>query len=177
MMKLRLSTDEMLSQWRMRRALEPLRSDCTVERIDGIDLDSFLKMEMRDWYLNLLDTAPIHLLTLTDITSKVSLSKNKDRSVAICLPQGCRRVIELTLDCSPVPIKITTADTPLAICQQNPFSQSGTVSPIAIHCHDRLIVHAGSDDFNIVQLLCIMEPDDGFYELDEAALSLISQLP
>lgn len=176
-MKLRLSTDEMLSQWRMRRALEPLRSDCTVERIDGIDLDSFLKMEMRDWYLNLLDTAPIHLLTLTDITSMVSLSKNKDRSVVIRLPQGCRRVIELTLDCSPVPIKITPPDTPLAICQQNPFSRSGIVSPIAIHSHDNLIIHAGSDDFNIVQLLCVMEPDDGFYELDEAALSLISQLP
>lgn len=41
MMKLRLSTDEMLSQWRMRRALEPLRSDCTIERIDGIDIDTF----------------------------------------------------------------------------------------------------------------------------------------
>lgn len=176
-MKLRLSTDEMLSQWRMRRALEPLRSDCTVERIDGIDLDSFLKMEMRDWYLNLLDTAPLHLLTLTDIASKVSLSKNDDLSATIHLPQGCRRVIELTLDCSPVPIKITPPDTPLAICQQNPFSQSGAVSPIAIHSYNSLIIHAGSDNFNIVQLLCVMEPDDGFYELDEAALSLISQLP
>ena len=176
-MKLRLSTDEMLSQWRMRRALEPLRSDCTVERIDGIDLDSFLKMEMRDWYLNLLDTAPLHLLTLTDIASKVSLSKNDDLSATIRLPQGCRRVIELTLDCSPVPIKITPPDTPLAICQQNPFSQSGAVSPIAIHNNNSLIIHAGSDNFNIVQLLCVMEPDDGFYELDEAALSLISQLP
>lgn len=176
-MKLRLSTDEMLSQWRMRRALEPLRSDCTVERIDGIDLDSFLLMEMKDWYLNLLDTAPIHLLTLTDIASKVSPSKNKDLSVTIHLPQGCRRVIELALDCSPVPIKITTADTPLALCQQNPFSRSGTVSPIAIHSHGNLTIYAGNDDFNIVKLLCVMEPDNGFYELDEAALSLISQLP
>jgi hypothetical protein len=176
-MKLRLSTDEMLSQWRMRRALEPLRSDCTVERIDGIDLDSFLMMEMRDWYLNLLDTAPPHLLTLTDITSKVSLSKNDDLSATIRLPQGCRRVIELTLDCSPVPIKITPPDTPLAICQQNPFCQSGAVSPIAIHSNNSLIIHAGSDNFNIVQLLCVMEPDEGLYELDEAALSLISQIP
>ena len=176
-MKLRLSTDEMLSQWRMRRALEPLRSDCTVERIDGIDLDSFLKMEMRDWYLNLLDTAPLHLLTLTDIASKVSLSKNKDLSATIHLPQGCRRVIELTLDCSPVPIKITPPDTPLAICQQNPFSQSGAVSPIAIHSNNSLIIQAGSDNFNIAQLLCVMEPDEGLYELDEAALSLISQIP
>lgn len=176
-MKLRLSTDEMLSQWRMRRALEPLRSDCTIERIDGIDLDSFLKMEMRDWYLNLLDTAPLHLLSLTDIASKVSISRNNDLSVTITLPQKCRRVIELTLDCSPSPIKITTSDTHLAICQQNPFSRSGTSSPIAIYCHDNLIIHAGSNDFNIVKLLCVMEPDDGFYELDEAALSLISKHP
>ena len=176
-MKLRLSTDEMLSQWRMRRALEPLRSDCTVERIDGIDLDSFLMMEMRDWYLNLLDTAPPHLLTLTDITSKVSLSKNDDLSATIRLPQRCRRVIELTLDSSPSPVKITTPNSPLTICQQNPFSRSGTASPIAIHSNDSLIIHAGNNDFNIVQLLCVMEPDEGLYELDEAALSLISQIP
>ncbi len=173
MMKLRLSTDEMLSQWRMRRALEPLRSDCTIERIDGIDIDTFLKMEMRDWYLNLLDTAPAHLLMLTDITSNVSVSRNNDQSAIITLPQGCRRVIQLSIDCCDNPVEIVAADSPLAMCQLNPFSRSGSIAPVAIVHHDRVIIYAGSNNFNISHMLCIMEPDDGFYELDEAALSLI----
>lgn len=167
----------MLSQWRMRRALEPLRSDCTVERIDGIDLDAFLKMEMRNWYLNLLDTAPLHLLSITDVASLVSLSFNTDLSATIILPKGCRRVVEISLDCRNSPITIISADSPLATCQQNPFSRSGSVAPVAIVHHDHAIIYAGSNNFNISHMLCVMEPDDGVYELDEAALSLISKLP
>lgn len=163
----------MLSQWRMRRALEPLRSDCTIERIDGIDLDSFLKMEMRDWYLNLLDTAPLHLLSLSDVASFVSLSFNNDLSATIMLPKGCRRIVEILIDCCDNPVEIVAADSPLAMCQQNPFSRSGSVSPVAILHHDRVIIYAGANNFNISHMLCVMEPDDGFYELDEAALSLI----
>ena len=167
----------MLSQWRMRRALEPLRSDCTVERIDGIDIDTFLKMEMREWYLNLLDTAPPHLLTLTDIASSRPITFNDDHSATITLPPECRRVIGLYIDSSPLPLTLLKADSPLAICQQNPFSRSGSTTPIAILHHDHVTIYGGNSNFTLSRLLCVMEPANGYYELDEAALSLISKLP
>lgn len=56
-----LTRQEMLAQWKLRRALEPLRADCTAQRNDGIDLDRYLTEEMRSWYLRMLDTAPVEM--------------------------------------------------------------------------------------------------------------------
>ncbi len=163
----------MLSQWRMRRALEPLRSDCAVTRRDGIDLDSFLKIEIRDWYLNLLDTAPVHLLTLTDIAPLVAIEQAGEGCSAITLPQQCRRIIELNINNNPAPVEITAAGSPLALCQQNPFSRAGDIAPVAMLHGSRLTIYSASVP-SIARLLCVMEPEDGYYELDEAALSLIT---
>ena len=38
-MKIKLSSSEMLAQWKLRRGFEPLRADCVISRADGIDLD------------------------------------------------------------------------------------------------------------------------------------------
>ncbi len=174
-MKLRLNTEEMLNQWRLRRALEPLRNDCTVERLDGTDTDELLRNEMHDWYLTLLDTAPAEILTLTDISGDVALKRNPDGTATVKLPERCRRVEELRLDCWQRPATITGQDTPLARLQCNPYSRGGTAEPVAVKHHGRLQLYSIPEgvDASIESLYCVMEPDDGFYEMDERALSLI----
>ena len=45
-MKITLSKAEMLKRRRIAGGLEPLRADCTVERTDGIDIDTVLETEI-----------------------------------------------------------------------------------------------------------------------------------
>ena len=52
-MEITLTPDEMLERWRLYRAMEPLRADCVVERTDGLDIDTILRIQMRAWYLDL----------------------------------------------------------------------------------------------------------------------------
>lgn len=51
-MKLRMTEDELLNRWRLRRAIEPLRSNVTIEMIlpdDGtVRPDDRYRAEMRD---------------------------------------------------------------------------------------------------------------------------------
>ena len=55
------SRSEMLQIWRRCAGLEPSASSCTVERFDGIDVDTRLEGLMRLWYLALLDEGDINL--------------------------------------------------------------------------------------------------------------------
>ena len=79
-MMLRLTQADMLAQWKMRRYLEPLRTDCLISRSDGIDIDAYCVMEMRRWYLDLLATAPVEFLapepTLSENIIKLQIADN-----------------------------------------------------------------------------------------------------
>lgn len=46
---------QMLQTWRQCAGLEPSASSCSIERFDGVDVDSRLEAMMRQWYLGLLD--------------------------------------------------------------------------------------------------------------------------
>ncbi|MCM1517134.1 MAG: hypothetical protein NC117_00635 [Pseudoflavonifractor sp.] len=175
-MKLTLSSTEMLDIWRMRRALLPLREDCVVERSDGIDVDMLLRHELRQWYVTLLDTAPFDMLVLTDIASDVAPMPCDDGSVAVTLPQRCRRVAEVSLDGWTRPALMAAPGSPLALRQTNPYSRGRIDAPVAVVYPGRIILYsapAGSVRPRLDRLLCVVEPDEGFYQLDERALGLI----
>lgn len=42
-----MSHAQMLEAWRLRAGLEPLNSDCSIERFDGIDADRIIAERMR----------------------------------------------------------------------------------------------------------------------------------
>ncbi|MDE6462538.1 MAG: hypothetical protein K2K99_06035 [Muribaculaceae bacterium] len=98
-MKVVLSRKEMLSEWLRRRAVEPMRLDCTVSRSDGPDVESLAEDEMRGWYLRQLDEAPAHLLSACVIgASEVQTVYDESQRLAtVRLPEGVRRVLELEL--------------------------------------------------------------------------------
>ena len=174
-MKIVLSSEEMLAQWKLRRGFEPLRNDCVITRNDGVDLDQLLRLEMRDWYLNLLNTAPLNMLSTTNIANDIAIVKGGDNVGTITLPENCRRIVELQLEGWSRQAKIL--DDPFcqeALLQDNPYSRGGCEQPIAIKHGNRPHVYSlPSSTPKIVKAIAVMEPADGSYEMDESALSTI----
>ncbi len=173
-----ISHESMLAQWKLRRYVEPLRSDCTVVRSDGADTDSLLTMEIRDWYLDLLDHGPVEMLSPVDVTDESAVRCRGDFPVVeVTLPEGCRRVTEVRLRDNHRRVVVTTAGTPLAMLQESEFSCGGEMSPVAVVMSPRRLNLYGHDSSGnppeIERLLAVRLPPDGFYELDERALSTI----
>lgn len=175
-MTITLSSDEMLAQWKLRRGFAPLRADCVVSRSDGVDLDALLRLEMRDWYLNLLDTAPTRLLSLTSIADDIAIVAHDDNTATVTLPQYCRRLVEFQLDGWARPATITAPDTPLARLQANRYSRGGCESPVVVRHGNRLRIYSlpSNSTPTITRAIAVMEPANGNYEMDESALSTIN---
>lgn len=173
-MILNLSTEEMLGVWKLKRYFEPLRSDCEVERTDGIATDRLLMMEMREWYLNLLDNGELSLLQVSDIAKDVALKFQNDGTATVTLPAECRRVIEVNVDGwhqSAIPV---TADSPLGMLQQSAYSRGGVEEPVAVAHQGYLQLYTPpSSTARISSLKCVLEPAEGSYVLDERALATI----
>ena len=175
-MKIRLSPDEMLAQWKLRRGFAPLRTDCEISRSDGIDLDAVLRLEMRDWYLNLLLSAPIEMLATTNIANEIALLPALNGEAIVVLPENCRRIVEFQLEGWEMPARIIAdVNSPEALSQQNPYSRGSSVLPVVVKRGNRLFVYSlpQNKPYKITRAIAIMEPHDGSYEMDEAALQLI----
>ncbi len=174
-MKLNLTSDEMLRVWKLRRYNEPLRSDCVVTRADGVDLDGLQRMEMREWYLKLLDEGDLSLLEVSDIAADVAVVINQDGSGTIKLPAECRRVVEVQLDGWFRPARIVGADSPIGLLQCSAMSRGGSVEPVAV-VRDGCVDVYTPVGVGVRSLKCVMEPSDGGYVMDERALSLIEPI-
>lgn len=175
-MKIRLSSEEMLAQWKLRRGFAPLRSDCEISRNDGVDLDAIFRLEMRDWYIELLRTAPIEMLATTNISNEIALLPADNGEATVILPENCRRVVEFQLEGWETPAHIVTdVDSREATLQQNPFSKGSDVNPMVVKRENRLFVYSVPQNHQakIIRAIVVLEPTDGSYEMDEAALSTI----
>ncbi len=166
----------MLAQWKLRRGFAPLRADCVITRRDGIDLDALHRLEMRDWYLDLLDTAPVNLLALTNIAGDIAVVEHDDNAATVTLPENCRRVVEFQLGGWERPAVITQPGTALALLQSNRYSRGGCENPVVVRHGNRLFIYSLPKDGvdTITRAMAVMEPVDGTYEMDEAALYLIN---
>lgn len=167
----------MLAQWKLRRGFEPLRADCVISRADGIDLDALHRLEMRDWYLNLLNTAPVEMLALTDITSEIAVIPTENDGVGtVLLPESCHRLVEFQLNgwCRPATI-IDDPDCYEAQMQINPYSRGGNSQPIVVKRGNRLHLYSlPSGTPSILRAIAVVEPSDGTFEMDESALATIN---
>lgn len=172
-MTITLSSTEMLAQWKLCRGFEPLREDCEITRSDGIDLDALLRLEMRNWYLNLLKTAPIDMLAIKNIANDIAIVVNDDNSGFVLLPETCRRLVEFQLKGWKRPAKII--DDPNcrdALLQDNIYSRGGCEQPVVIKQNNCLHIYSLPDNNpSILRAMAVMEPTDGTYEMDESALS------
>lgn len=175
-MKLTLTNEQMARIWRARAAIESADSDSSFERFDAVDIADAINFAMRQWYLNLLDTAPLSCLVATDITEKLKQKSAGAVWITAELPSDCRRLTSLTLASSPLPVRIVddiNDDVKLKRILANTYTRGAAFEPRAFVVQRMLTVIAPSPA--ISSAVGIVDPGDETYTLDESALTLIDR--
>jgi hypothetical protein len=174
-MKVTMNESQMLEQWKLRGGLLLRRTDCSIEMTTGIDVDQLLKLKMRDWYVKLLDEGGAELLSPRDIAEEVAMRVDDDGVGVIELPDGCRRVLEVELDCWKREATVVKRDDRvLAPRQLNRYSRGGVVKPVAVVDRDCVRLYSVPSGVKArVKKLQVVMAEDGVYEMDERALGMI----
>lgn len=177
-MKIRLTKEEMLAQWMLRRHLEPVRADCVVERSDALDLETICAMEMRGWYLDLLATATPNLLAPCDIAADCEVEAAPDGySVEIWLPDNVVRPLSARLAGWMRSAAVDDGTVESAVRCASRFSAGGIANPVALvepGGRLRLFSRPSSRRAPVLEsLVAVIDEGERFYSFDERALALI----
>ena len=81
---------QLMTQWRLRRGLEPMRGDVTVE-LDGIDTEAIDEAEMMDWWHHVVATAPAGMLEAKDVSIRCSTKAANGGGTGCGITDGSRR--------------------------------------------------------------------------------------
>lgn len=128
-----LSRSEMLELWRLVRHLEPLRTDATVTRSDGLNLSALVENSVDRWYERLLLESPEEDIPLVNLSADSRVTTAPDGVVKVELPERCLRVFSATLQGWTRPAVIT--DDPLsdlALLQDCEELRGGSVAPVGV---------------------------------------------
>lgn len=177
-MMLTFTSLQMLQTWRRCAGLESLASDCSVERFDGVDLDSRLKELMRRWYLSLLDEGdPLLIGQPTDAKRLVTLAPDGYGATVSC-DASVRRLCSIRLsgwlrEATVVDRESVAKLLPL---QSNPFARAGACDPIAWREHDGTIrIIPAKASSTVVAATAVIDPGEDTYRLDDRALSTVNE--
>lgn len=178
-MLLTLTHSEMLKLWRTAAGLEPLRSDCRVERVEGLDADAIIEPRMRAWYLHLLDTAPAGLLPVADVADEIVLTPGLGRAAATAtLPARVRRLLSVRLTGwrnQALPSAVGDASRRCAM-SLNPYLQPGPCHPMCVAGGRRLELRPFEDGDIVLEATAVVDPGSESYVLDESLLATIPDI-
>ena len=173
---LTMSEDDMLTLWRRVMHLDPVRRECTVERDDGIDLDALLRIHLRQWYAQLLRTAPVAWLPIEDLKAEVTTTIDAQGVVTAVLPERCVRPVEWQL--AGWAHSVTAFAAPNDADdrrQRSTWTRSGTQHPVAVLHDNRLMLYslpAGTTPV-LTMARCVAAPSRGYYALHHDALATL----
>ncbi|MEE0977903.1 MAG: hypothetical protein UH625_00680 [Muribaculaceae bacterium] len=172
---------QILEEFRLRRYLEPVRTDCVIQRTDGVDTSRKLMMEIDQWYANLLRTAPPEWLKTEEIATDVTLSVvSGTGAVTLTLPADVCRVVSLTIEGNATPITpILQPSEHLIRLQQSPFTRGGRVCPVAFMPHPgsiTLFAHDANGYPPELASVIAVRHDPEIYQFDDAAWSTVPQI-
>ena len=177
-MLLNLNVSELLEYRRTMAGLEPALLDFTVERMDGIDISHIIAMRLRNWYLNLLDTAPAALLPVRDVASQAIVAPGQLNGTSIVtLPDGARRPVAIRMAGwnTAVPVLGVECLDRVVLLQNNPFTAATASYPIAVADAASITgVLVFPSAQAVQQATAVMDPGEGTFILDE---SLIASMP
>ncbi|MDE5942562.1 MAG: hypothetical protein K2H14_10690 [Muribaculaceae bacterium] len=178
-MKVTYTKERMREEWKKRRWLEPLRADCRIRRSDGIDLDAYAETEMRQWYLELLATAPAGLLAPTDLTLTSTVKRTASGTAYVELPDTVVRVVSVRLAGWQRDAMIASGPhDPLAMRQANRFARGGVEHPVAVVNGHRLELYSAANPDStpmLESLLVITDTGSETYKFDERAWLLVER--
>ncbi len=174
-----LNLSQMLEYRRVAAGLKFLRSDCTVELVDGIDIDATDSASLRSLYLQVLDTAPAHLLPTSDLASQISLHLDAGFRARAKLPAACRRLLNIRLSnwLRPAfPVSREEYDSqPRRRKELNPFTTPGTLEPVAIiEADGTLTLMPAMKNPTVACAIAVVDPGEGTFTLDESLLPLLT---
>lgn len=161
----------------MHRGLVNEHAQGSVEIFDNKDLTKRLHMEMRQWYLDLLDNGNLRHLVLCDIKDRIDVSNVSKGIWLLKIPADVRRVISIAIDGAENTVAFydPELDTYQHALNANPFSRSGLSQPTAIKNPDKSItLFCCSEQLPaLAYAMAVVDPGDEVYEFDESALSIL----
>ncbi|MEF9923599.1 MAG: hypothetical protein RR383_09335 [Muribaculaceae bacterium] len=170
---LRLTEAEMLELWKLKLKLYPVRKDCIIERNDGIDIGEYLLLQIREWYSKLLSDAPSQWLPCVDIATKLVITNENNGMKSVALPIDCVRPVEWKMSAWKRSVtEFISPSSPTAILQSNEYSRSRDENPIAILNGNEILLWASAGS-TLTKAICVMRPNNEYYEFAEIALSTI----
>lgn len=165
--------EEMLAIWRTRLGFDELRTDCTVERYDGLDVNAGILAAMRAWYLNLLSTAPAQLLPVRQFSPATSAAGSS--LLRLVPPPECRRVLEVSSPRWACPAEPQSRRDVAGLLAglSSPYAEAAPGLPVAAVCGDGSLLAAPLDEDSAVTLTGVADPGPDTYILDPSLLSSI----
>ncbi len=162
--------NQMVTLWRQRAGLTPLRTDCSIEAEDGIDVDRALTARIRQWQLHALDTAPTEMLDVKDIADLCTSRRTLQGTTEITLPDDCRRVVAVQMASWRVAVApISAAEAcASAVTLDNPYAAA---APIAIARPGKLTVYPA--EASVAAILAVMDTGPETIVCDERLLDTI----
>ncbi len=181
-MSVTFSATEMLRLVRLHGGLGHQRADCDIEQTDGLSPDTIIAGRLREWYLGLLDTAPLTMLSPTDVADKASIapvSLGESGSAIITAPENCRRITAVKLSGwhNTAPVLPHSELDHTARLQENPYTRADEYNPVAVALPDRNRVRIWpslSDAVlpqRIQTLTAVVDPGPEAFTFDESALA------
>lgn len=172
------SLTQLLEYRRVAAGLKFLRSDCSIERVDGIDIDSADTLDLRRRYLQLLDTAPAHLLPTADIADEISLRSGVNFRGEARLPENCRRLLNIRLSSwtrPALPLERNLYDSwPPSRKELNPWSAPTSSRPVAVLEHDgSLTLIPAPRNCTVASAIAVVDPGEDTFTLDESLLDAL----
>lgn len=182
-MKITLTKEQMLKRLRSVGGLEPLRTDCTVDVTEGVDVNAAIEPVLRARYLTLLDSGDRSAVAPDNISAMTTARSMADSVigayVVVTMPAVCRRVFDLKLRNWLVPVTVRPAsefDKVMAL-QKNPFTAASPSQPCAVALPGALAGTApqimawpGAAAPQVEIAVAALDPGEDYYTLDEAAL-------
>lgn len=170
-MKVILSKAEMLEYCRTAGGLGHYRTDCSIERTDGIDADAMLGGYIRSRYIELLDTADVGMLYPEDIRDEVVRTSTPGMDCALLRPVvDCRRHLSVRLD----GWERSTAILPVSeyehaeALSRNPYTAPGASTPLAVLTPEGDVA-AWPASGAVLSYFAVTDRGEDTYRLDERA--------
>lgn len=164
---------EMLSHWRLAHGFETGNTGVDIEAFEGLDTSTALAASMRQWYLGLLDTAPVHKLQTTVMKLPAEATSGGIMSRA-AIPAGVRRLLYVDSQGwghGVVPVEPAEAGRRLGRVA-SPYARPSEGDPMAVvlpGCVEVAPCKAGE-----IEIRAIVDPGPDVYILDDSLLPVPS---
>ncbi|MDE6093172.1 MAG: hypothetical protein K2F61_00140 [Muribaculaceae bacterium] len=166
---------QLMAQWRLRRGLEPMRGDLTVE-LDGVDTGALDEAELNDWWADMTANAPADMFEPKDLALRCTTKAVAGGGTDVELPAstGCRQVLAVRLSGWTRDGTIVAPDSREADLQRWEYTQAGLESPVAVMYSPRHVrcFPAGED---VESFRAITEGDGEVFTMDSSLLATMGE--